>query len=49
MNFLKYIKRAIITPLYKTGDPHKLTNYQPIPLVSAKAKVIEKCGNIQFN
>jgi len=40
-------KKAVVCPIYKAGDLRELHNYRPISLISAIAKVIEKCAKIQ--
>lgn len=37
-----YFKTAIIKPIFKNGDHSKMSNYRPISLVSALAKIFEK-------
>ena len=36
-------KIALITPILKYGDPHVVTNYRPISLLSILSKVLERC------
>lgn len=43
--FPKDLKRAIITPVHKGGDRADPSNYRPISVLSAIAKVIEKLLN----
>ncbi|CAB4040147.1 Hypothetical predicted protein, partial [Paramuricea clavata] len=36
-------KTALITPILKEGNPHVVTNYRPISLLSILSKVLERC------
>lgn len=36
-------KTSIITPIYKSGDKTKITNYRPISVINNFAKIFEKC------
>lgn len=44
--FPNIYKKAVITPLFKTGDPKLVNNYRPISLLSNLAKIIEKALKI---
>ncbi len=35
-------KSAVITPIFKTGDPVNVTNYRPISILPVVSKVTEK-------
>lgn len=41
-------KIAHVVPVYKQGDRKILTNYRPISLISALAKVYEKCLSVRL-
>lgn len=41
--FPEILKKAVIKPILKTGDPLEINNYRPISLISNFAKIIEKC------
>lgn len=47
--FPQIYKKLVIISIYKTGDVRELQNYRPISLVSAIAKVIEKCAKLQLH
>ena len=38
-----YFKIAIITPIFKTGDPTSINNYRPISVINNFAKIFEMC------
>ena len=47
--FPERMKQAIVIPLYKTKDKHRVTNYRPISLLATISKVLEKnslCKNL---
>ncbi len=35
-------KSAVITPIFKSGDPHSKSNYKPINILPAGSKIAEK-------
>ena len=41
-NFPSVWKTAKIIPIYKKGDPTKLTNYRPISILSTLSKILER-------
>lgn len=43
--FPRIFKKAVVTPIYKAGDPCSPTNYRPISLLATISKVIEKIVN----
>ena len=38
-----YFKTAIVTPIFKSGDPHLVNNYRPISVINNFSKIFEKC------
>lgn len=46
--FLKVFKRALITPVHKSGARDSVTNYRPISVLPTLSKVLEKLLNIQL-
>lgn len=43
--FPSYLKRAVITPVYKGGDRDDVNNYRPISVLSSISKIVEKLMN----
>ena len=41
--FPDYLKRAIITPIWKSGDKKCVHNYRPISVLPFISKFVEKC------
>ena len=41
--FPKILKKAIVLPLFKNGDPEIMSNYRPISILPTLSKIIEKC------
>ena len=41
--FPSVLKVALVTPVFKKGDPDLLHNYRPISLLPAISKIVEKC------
>ena len=41
--FPKMIKKAIVVPIHKGGDPEIISNYRPISKLPYLSKIIEKC------
>lgn len=39
------LKIANVTPVFKSGDPHDVTNYRPISLLTSFSKILEKIVN----
>ena len=39
------LKPAIVTPIFKNGDPHTINNYRPISILPAFSKILEKLVN----
>ena len=37
------LKIANISPIFKQGDPHDVSNYRPISVLSSFSKIVEKC------
>lgn len=35
-------KSAIVSPIYKSGDPHSISNYRPISILPVMSKILEK-------
>jgi hypothetical protein len=35
-------KVSRVTPIYKSGEKHSMTNYRPISVISIVARIIEK-------
>ena len=35
-------KVARVTPIYKSGEKHSMTNYRPISVISIVARIMEK-------
>lgn len=46
--FPSSLKRAIITPVYKSGDRDEISNYRPISVLSVITKIIEKLLNTRL-
>lgn len=42
-------KKAIITPIYKSGTPGTPSNYRPISTLPLTAKLLEKCVHLQLS
>ena len=42
-NYPKILKKAVVLPLLKKGDPVILSNYRPISILPTLSKIIEKC------
>ena len=40
--FIECLKVAKICPVFKKGDPRKISNYRPISLLSNFSKILEK-------
>lgn len=47
--FPRLLKRAIIKPIFKTGDKQQFTNYRPISLLPVISKILEKIIYIRLN
>lgn len=47
--FPSALKTALITPIYKSGDQHTLSNYRPISILPAISKILEKLANNRLN
>ena len=45
--FPEVLKKAVISPILKSGDQLEIENCRPISLISNVAKIIEKCINIR--
>lgn len=43
--FPDIFKRALITPVHKSGDRHSVDNYRPISILSSISKILEKVIN----
>lgn len=43
--FPKTFKKAIVHPIFKSGDKHNIINYRPISVLSVMSKVLEKILN----
>lgn len=41
-HFPRSLKKGLIKPLFKKGDPTQVSNYRPITLISNIAKIVEK-------
>ena len=41
--FPKTLKKAIVVPIHKGGDPEIISNYRPISKLPYLSKIIEKC------
>ena len=37
------VKKSIVKPIFKQGDPKNVSNYRPISIISNIAKIVEKC------
>ena len=46
--FPSTLKVAMITPIFKKGDPHLTDNYRPISLLPVISKVFEKTVFLQL-
>ena len=46
--FPKFLKTAVISPLYKGGSKTECSNYRPISVLSAVAKIFEKLVLMQL-
>ena len=46
--FPKDLKTAVISPLYKSGSKTECSNYRPISILSAVAKIFEKLLSMQL-
>ena len=48
--FPDILKKAIIKPIFKKGDPNDISNYRPISILSIISKIFERCaGNQMIN
>lgn len=47
-HFPECFKKAIITPIHKSGDKKMLNNYRPISLTSNLSKLVEKCIKLRL-
>ena len=47
--FPQSMKLAVVTPIFKNGDPHDVTNYRPISILPNFSKILEKLVNIRLN
>ena len=45
--FPKQLMIAVITCLYKAGDPHNIENYRSISILAAFSKILEKIVTVQ--
>lgn len=46
--FPKCLKKAVIIPVYKSGNKDQISNYRPISLLPAISKILEKIINIRL-
>ena len=47
--FPNFLKKAIVSPVYKKKDSFKKENYRPISLLTALSKVFEKAVELQLS
>lgn len=46
--FPRILKRGVIAPIFKKGDPNLADNYRPISLLPIVSKIFEKCMALQM-
>ena len=46
--FPDLLKKAIIKPIFKKGDPNDISNYRPISILSIISKIFERCATNQM-
>ena len=47
--FPSILKKAVIVPIYKSGNKKLTTNYRPIALTTSITKLVEKCIKLRLN
>lgn len=46
--FPKLLKKAVVTPVFKSGDNTSVNNYRPISVLTGLSKILEKIINIRL-